>query len=106
MAAMHHAPQLRSAMNIRYSPAILAASERLGYRAASFDRRREPQAVKDREGSTLEWGTDLALKGLAQPPDLIYDEGDVGKEPMIRVLGANPFEVVEKVNRIKIECFK
>lgn len=106
MAAMQHAPQLRSAMNIRYSPAILAACKKLGYRAASFDRRNEPPDVKDREGSTLEWGTDLALKGLAQPPDLVYDEGDVGKEPMIRVLGTNPVEVVEKVNRIKIECFR
>ncbi|MEJ2168160.1 MAG: bifunctional hydroxymethylpyrimidine kinase/phosphomethylpyrimidine kinase [Desulfobacterales bacterium] len=103
MAAMKHAPQLRSAMNIRYSPAILAACKKLGYRTAAFDRRSEPREVKDREGSTLEWGTDLALKGLRKVPDLVYDEGDVGKEPMIRVLGANPMEVVEKVNRIKIE---
>jgi hydroxymethylpyrimidine kinase / phosphomethylpyrimidine kinase / thiamine-phosphate diphosphorylase len=103
MAAMKHAPQLRSAMNIRYSPAILAACKKLGYLAAAFDRRNEPREVKDREGSTLEWGTDLALKGLGKVPDLVYDEGDVGKEPMIRVLGANPMEVVEKVNRIKIE---
>lgn len=105
MAAMKHAPQVRSAMNIRYSPAILATCEKLGYRAVSFDRRNEPRAVKDREGSTLDWGTDLALKGLAEKPDLIYDEGDVGKEPMIRVLGTNPADVVEKVNRIKFECF-
>jgi len=103
MAAMRHAPQLRSAMNIRYSPAILAACRSLGFRAASFDRRHEPREVKDREGSTLEWGTDLALKGLAQPPDVVYDEGDVGKEPMIRVLGLNPLEVVEKAKRIKME---
>jgi predicted fused transcriptional regulator/phosphomethylpyrimidine kinase len=30
-------------------------------------------------------------------PDFIYDEGDVGKEPMIRVLGRDPIEVVQKV---------
>jgi hydroxymethylpyrimidine kinase/phosphomethylpyrimidine kinase len=106
MAAMKHAPQLRSAMNIRYTPNILAACKKLGFRAASFDRRNEPRDVKDREGSTLEWGTDLALKGQAETPDLVYDEGDVGKEPMIRVLGANPLEVAAKVNRIKVECFK
>jgi hydroxymethylpyrimidine/phosphomethylpyrimidine kinase len=30
-------------------------------------------------------------------PDFIYDEGDVGKEPMIRVLGRNPLGVVNKI---------
>jgi len=103
MAAMKHAPELRSAMNIRYSPTILAACEKLGYRLAFFDRRHEPRDVKEREGSTLEWGTDAAFRGLSETPDLVYDMGDVGKEPMIRILGTNPLEVVEKVNRIKIE---
>jgi hypothetical protein len=30
-------------------------------------------------------------------PDIIFDRGDVGKEPMIRVLGRHPDEVVDKV---------
>jgi hydroxymethylpyrimidine/phosphomethylpyrimidine kinase len=41
---------------------------------------------------------------LKEFPDLIYDEGDVGKEPMIRVLGRNPMEVVDKVIRIAKAC--
>jgi hydroxymethylpyrimidine/phosphomethylpyrimidine kinase len=101
LAAMKHAPELRSAMNIRYNPNILAAGEKMEFRTASFDRKKEPKDVKEREGSTLEWGTHLALEGLEDMPDLVYDEGDVGKEPMIRVLGRNPMEVVEKVKRIK-----
>jgi hydroxymethylpyrimidine/phosphomethylpyrimidine kinase len=101
LAAMKHAPKLRSAMNIRYNPNILAAGEKMEFRTASFDRKKEPKDVKEREGSTLEWGTHLALEGLEDMPDLVYDEGEVGKEPMIRVLGRNPMEVVEKVQRIK-----
>jgi len=34
---------------------------------------------------------------MKRGPDFIYDEGGVGKEPMIRVLGRNPVEVVQKV---------
>jgi hydroxymethylpyrimidine/phosphomethylpyrimidine kinase len=34
---------------------------------------------------------------MKRVPDFIYDEGDVGKEPMIRVLGRNPGEVVQKI---------
>ena len=100
MAAMAHDPEMRSAMNIKYSPEILDACRSTGLRVASFDRRDEPKEVKEREGSTLEWGAHNALQDAQEFPDLIYDEGDVGKEPMIRVLGRNPMEVVDKVIRI------
>lgn len=104
LAAMAHDPERRSAMNIKYSPKILGAARSAGLRVASFDRREEPKEVKEREGSSLEWGTQNALQGLKEFPDLIYDEGDVGKEPMIRVLGRNPMEVVDKVIRIAKTC--
>jgi predicted fused transcriptional regulator/phosphomethylpyrimidine kinase len=104
MAAMTHDPDMRSAMNIKYSPEILDACRSAGFRIACFDRREEPREVKEREGSTLEWGTRSALQGAGEFPDLIDDEGDVGKEPMIRVLGRNPMEVVDKVTRIAKAC--
>jgi hydroxymethylpyrimidine/phosphomethylpyrimidine kinase len=34
-------------------------------------------------------------------PDVIYDEGGRGKEPMIRILGRDPGAVVRKVIEIK-----
>jgi len=100
LAAMKHDPDMRSAMNIRYSPEILDACRSAGLLIASFDRREEPGEMKEREGSTLEWGTQRALKGVSGFPDLIYDEGEKGKEPMIRVLGHGPMEVVEKVTGV------
>jgi hydroxymethylpyrimidine/phosphomethylpyrimidine kinase len=33
-------------------------------------------------------------------PDFIYDKGDVGKEPMIRVLGKNPTDIVDKLLKV------
>jgi hydroxymethylpyrimidine/phosphomethylpyrimidine kinase len=101
LAAMKHKSELRSAMNIRFNRDILAACQKLGLQITSFDRSQEPKDVKELEGSTLEWGTRTALEGMIALPDLVYDEGDVGKEPMIRILGKNPMEVVEKVYRIK-----
>jgi len=67
---------------------------------ASFDRADEPPDVKAREGSSLEWGTVHALKRFNGVPDAVFDRGDIGKEPMIRVLGRNPAEVAEKVLRV------
>ena len=102
LAAMRFDSEMRSAMNIRYSKKLIEVCQGLGFRAASFDRAQEPEDVKAGEGSTLEWGTHRALKGLGHIPDLVYDEGDMGKEPMIRILGRNPSEVVEKILRIGV----
>lgn len=100
LTAMHHRSELRSAMNIRYTPAILDACRRSGLVTTAFNRAEEPTDSKQREGSTLEWGTNQALSGRADTPDLIWDEGDIGKEPMIRLLGKTPQEVVDKLRQI------
>jgi predicted fused transcriptional regulator/phosphomethylpyrimidine kinase len=100
LAVMSKVPEMRSAMNIRYSPAIIKACEKLDFRMASFDRKMEPENIKEKEGSTLEWGTREAIKMLDHIPDCVYDKGEIGKEPMIRVLGKEPMDVVEKVWKI------
>jgi len=33
-------------------------------------------------------------------PDIIHGAGDIGKEPIIRVLGYDPLEVVDKALRL------
>jgi hydroxymethylpyrimidine kinase/phosphomethylpyrimidine kinase len=104
LAAMQRDPEMRAAMNIRYSPETLDAGRSAGLRTASFDRGKEPKEVKEREGSTIEWGTQSALQASVEVPDVIYDKGEVGKEPMIRILGRNPMEVVDKVIRIAKAC--
>lgn len=100
MAASRHDARTRSAMNIRYNPEILAACREAGLTESRFDRAEEPKSIKEQEGSTLEWGTSKALEGKEYTPDIIYDLGENGKEPVIRVLGQTPMEVVEKVIKI------
>lgn len=97
LTVMKFNPEYRSAMNIRYSKENVAQLEGKGFLIGHFDRRFEPKRVKEREGSSLEWGVGEVLKRMRRIPDFIYDEGGVGKEPMIRVLGRNPMEVVNKV---------
>ncbi len=97
LTVMKFDPEHSSAMNIRYSKELVAQFKRKGFLVAHFNRRLEPKRVKEREGSSLEWGVGEVLKKMKRVPDFIYDEGDVGKEPMIRVLGRNPIEVVTKI---------
>ena len=97
LAAMRHDPRSRSAMVVRYSQEALEACAKAGFELASFDRADEPPQVKEREGSSLEWGTGHALRGLDHTPDGIFDEGEKGKEPVIRIIGQSPMNVVKKV---------
>lgn len=97
-------PHLRAAMNLRFMEGIEALAPLLHFRTAAFDRSQEPPEVKAREGGTLAWGVAAVLEGLQPwepPPDLIYDRGEVGKEPMLRILGETPMQVAEKALALK-----
>jgi hydroxymethylpyrimidine/phosphomethylpyrimidine kinase len=100
LALIKHDAEYRSVMNIRFSEDIVRVCEGLGFTVRSFDRAHEPREVKEQEGSSLEWGTQEVLK-LGTVPDVIYDRGEVGKEPMVRIIGKNPGNVVQKVLKIK-----
>ena len=90
-------PDYRSAMNVRYEPDILRACRKQQLVVEQFDRIKEPVNIKTKEGSSLEWGVGSVLEKCTRIPDVIYDLGDVGKEPMIRIFGKTPQEVVDKV---------
>jgi hydroxymethylpyrimidine/phosphomethylpyrimidine kinase len=87
-------------MNIKYSPEIIDILSSLDFSISSFDRKSEPQ-----ETSSMEWGTERAIKEFESVPDIIYDEGGIGKEPMIRILGKDPQDVLGKLKMI-VEKFK
>ncbi len=95
LEAMKHDQEYRSAMNIKFDSRILEICRKLGYTVSSFSRDEEPENV-----SSMEWGTRKAIEKVRKVPDIIYDLGAVGKEPMIRILGKNPLEVVRKLKNI------
>ncbi|NDY43337.1 bifunctional hydroxymethylpyrimidine kinase/phosphomethylpyrimidine kinase, partial [Dissulfurirhabdus thermomarina] len=105
LTAMRHDPECRAAMNIRHDEAFLHRARDLGWRVAGFSRRDEPEESRRREGSTLAWGVDRAIRQAGAVPDLVHDPGDVGKEPIIRILGPDPESVVAKALRVAgLEC--
>jgi len=96
LTAMKHDPSKRAALNLRYEQDLVETFKKLGRAVSSFDRRLEPPEVKTMEGGTLAWGVEEAIKAVGKVPDIVYDLGEVGKEPMIRVLGNSAIEVVNK----------
>lgn len=96
LAASHYEPSTRCALNIKYSEENLAASRRAKLSVSTFDRAREPRGV-----SSMTWGVHRAIERHGSVPDVIYDKGGAGKEPMIRILGKTPEDVLGKLKRIK-----
>jgi hydroxymethylpyrimidine/phosphomethylpyrimidine kinase len=82
----------RFAANCRFDSTVETALKDLGWPVASFDRENEPTA--NEEASTMGWGAARAFASGEgddgpdhdDPPVAVVDRGDVGKEPMTRVL--------------------
>ncbi|HHI97558.1 MAG TPA: bifunctional hydroxymethylpyrimidine kinase/phosphomethylpyrimidine kinase, partial [Thermodesulfatator atlanticus] len=100
LSALKFDPSVRAALNIRFDESFIKRAQNLGLSVAEFSRRQEPPEIKAREGSTLIWGISAVCSQLGFVPDLIFDRGEVGKEPMIRVLGKDPFEVTQKALKL------
>ena len=100
LTAMKHSNTVRSAMNIKNTPTVIAVAADLGYSVSMYDRAREPPEVKRAEGMTIPWGVEEAIRAHGSVPDVIYHNGDLGKEPMALVLGRDAVDVVRKVLRI------
>jgi hydroxymethylpyrimidine/phosphomethylpyrimidine kinase len=95
LTAMRFHGGMRAATNLKYRAKNARRLRSARLALASFDRADEPAGV-----STLEWGTERAIVEAGTIPDGIYDEGAVGKEAMIRILGEDPEDVLRKVRRI------
>lgn len=106
LTAMNHDQLKKAAMNIKYMPEIITACKKLKLSVSSFSRKLEPNPVKRKEGSTLEWGTEQAIKKFGSVPDIIYDTGEMGKEAMIRVLAPDPVSLANIILKIKAEFVK
>ncbi len=97
LAMTLHDRSIRSAMNIKYNEKLVKICEELGLKVSSYDRKSEPQEIKAKEGSSVTWGIKQAIAKINATPDIVYHQGDWGKEPMILVFGKQPIDVVRKI---------
>lgn len=93
LAAMRIRPELRAAMNIAYSKPVVDACVDMGLSVESFSRGDEPSGV-----STMDWAITKVLSEARA--DVIYDLGEVGKEPMVRLLAGSAVQVAKMALRI------
>ena len=95
LTAMRFDPRVRAAINLKYREKNLSRLKKIGFEVGTFRRGMQPEGT-----STMEWGTEQAIRKLGRVPDVIADHGDVGKEAMVRILGTEPRDVMRKVRRL------
>ena len=90
----------RAAINIAFSEETLAKLKKLKMKIAFFDRKTEPIIIKKKEGASIPWGVEKAIKNSKLVPNVIYHRGDVGKEPMITIFAKEPKELAKLIKKI------
>ncbi|MCS7135746.1 MAG: bifunctional hydroxymethylpyrimidine kinase/phosphomethylpyrimidine kinase [Nitrososphaerota archaeon] len=100
LAAMECDPNVRAAMNIRLGEDVLNAARAMNLSVSRYDRRSEPEDVKKIEDMSVRWGITQAVKLHGGVPNIVYHEGDWGKEPMVIVFGKDAVEVASLVIKL------
>lgn len=97
---MHCVPSMRSGANVRYDTAILKKAQEKGFTVVLLDKRQASSGMGGKNKPCRNLLMGKILKDMDNPPDIIYDEGDIGKEPMIRLFARNPRELIKKMEMI------
>jgi hydroxymethylpyrimidine/phosphomethylpyrimidine kinase len=79
---------------------LITRARKAGLVIAQLDRKEEPGRGKQRRELFFSGGVEEVLRKCKTMPDVIFDRGGMGKEPMIRVLGQDPEKVVDKIIRL------
>ncbi len=91
-------------MNLKYIPALVKLiQEKTDLKTYEFIRESQPNNIREREHSTMQWliREYIEKSGHNKIPDIIWDNGAKGKEPMIRLFGTNAKDMIIKLQKIQ-----
>ena len=96
-------------MNLKYIPDLIKLiQEKSDLKTYEFIRESQPNNIRDKEHSTMQWliREYIEKTGQRQIPDIIWDNGAKGKEPMIRLFGKNAKDIIIKLQKIENLIYK
>jgi hydroxymethylpyrimidine/phosphomethylpyrimidine kinase len=88
-------------INLKYIPELVKSiQEKTHLDIIEVIREKQPKEIKIKEFKTMEWIIEKTLEKNGKIPDVIWDTGSIGKEPMIRLFGRNADDIVTKLQKI------
>jgi hydroxymethylpyrimidine/phosphomethylpyrimidine kinase len=101
LSAKHFDNSINFVMNLKYNPNwITLIKENTDLELEEVIREDQPEIIKKTEYSTMQWLIKESINKIGKIPDIIWDKGSIGKEPMMRLFGKNSKEIIVKLNKI------
>lgn len=101
LAAKEFDNSINFVMNLKYSPVFINKIQKsTDLELKEIRRENQTEKIKYKEFSTMQWLIKESVDRNGQIPDIIWDKGSVGKEPMLRLFGKNANDVIEKIKKI------
>jgi hydroxymethylpyrimidine/phosphomethylpyrimidine kinase len=100
LAVMEYFPSVRSCANVRYDKTLVRRAKEMGLTVLSHEGGKKVSQGTYKRGNSSDFLLKNALKEVDNTPDIIYDEGGMGKEPLIRLFARNPLELLRKMEMI------
>lgn len=94
-------PSLNIVMNIKYSSELVQKLQQHSkFEVKELIRDTQPENVKVKEKSTMQWLIQECMEEIGHIPDIIFDKGGKGKEPMIRIFAKDSEDMISKLELI------
>jgi hydroxymethylpyrimidine/phosphomethylpyrimidine kinase len=92
-------------MNLKYEAQwIKSIQEKTNLELYEFIRETQPKSIQEKDHSTMQWLIKESVEKIGKIPDIIWDKGSIGKEPIIRVFGKNSKDMIMKLQKIISAC--
>ncbi|MHA1339675.1 MAG: bifunctional hydroxymethylpyrimidine kinase/phosphomethylpyrimidine kinase [Promethearchaeota archaeon] len=88
---------INAVINIKYNPETILKLKDTSLSIVYIDRSMQSEEIETTENKSMDWVVHEAYKKVNMIPDIIYDTGEKGKEPMIRLFGKNAEDLIKKI---------
>ncbi len=101
LSAKEYDNSINFVMNLKYKADwISAIQENTDLELKEIVRKDQPDEIKTKEFSTMQWLIKESVEKLGKIPDIVWDKGSLGKEPMMRLFAKNSKIMIEKLRKI------
>ncbi len=97
LTAQEKDPEIRAVMNLKYKPEYVRALANEGFYLFEIDRSDDNSR---KENNTMQWVINESFSVVKKIPDIIWDDGEKGKEPMLRVFAQSGKDMIDKLTGI------
>lgn len=91
---------IRAVMNVKYDPSYIQPLIDAGLCLFEIRRENQPEEVRNKEKSTMQWVVENSYMMINRIPDIIWDCGEPEKEPMLRLFAKDGSDLIEKLKVI------